>query len=201
MKIRDDGNLATVAVATWLKRMHATLADGIDANDSDMAATFGGHSLRRSGAQHWFSAGLPEALIRRLARWKSAAIELYLLNAPLLNMGSWSLNNDAVAPLNIEHLLSERRTIMSAMTNLAIATPAATPITTDVVVSRSAAHPPRAHRILVFRGPSDGWKSACSYRFGGPGKCEIMTVDEAKTAKIRFCIRGCFACSTPWMKS
>ena len=91
--------------------MHATLADGIDANDSDMAATFGGHSLRRSGAQHWFSAGLPEALIRRLARWKSAAIEFYLLNAPLLNMGSWSLNNDAVASLNIEHLLIEVRKV------------------------------------------------------------------------------------------
>lgn len=170
VKIREDGMLTTVAVATWLKRLHATLADVIDANDSDISATFGGHSLRRSGAQHWFCAGLPESLIRRLARWKSAAIELYLLNAPLLNMGSWSLNNDAVASLNIEHLLMEVRKIMSARTNLAITTPTATPITTDVVVSRSAAHPPRAHRILVFRGPSDGWKSACSYKFGGPGK-------------------------------
>ena len=201
VKIRDDGVLSTVAMATWLKRLHATLADGIDANDSDLSATFGGHSLRRSGAQHWFWVGLPESIIRRLARWKSAAIELYLLNAPLLNLGSWSLNKDAVASLNIEHLLMEVRKIMSARTHLAIEPPATAPLTTDVVVSRSTAHPPRAHRILIFRGPSDCWRSACSYKFGVAGKCEIMTIDEAKTAKIRFCIRGCFACSTPWMKS
>ena len=200
IKIRDDGNLTTVAVATWLKRMHAALADGIDAADADITSSYGGHSLRRSGAQHWYMTGLPEGVIRRVARWRSDSIELYLLNAPLRNLGSWSLCNNTVASsFSVEHLLIEVRKIMAS--NLTVTAPVATPITTDVVVSRNRAHPPTAHRIVVFRGPSDGWKSACSYKFGGPGKCEIMTVDEAKAAKIRFCVRGCFACAAPWLKS
>ena len=79
-------------------------------------AQFGGHSLRRSGAQYWWAAGLPEALIRRLARWRSEAIEAYLQSAPLLALGPNSTKGwqptDTTVPFECIKILVEMRKLL-----------------------------------------------------------------------------------------
>ena len=184
-----------------------------DALDPELDSIFGGHSCRRAGAQYWHRLGLQDALIRRLARWKSDCIEIYLLNAPLENLSIASFAGASSATD-----LSQSVTITRAMEEVNILVHqhlqqlkitlqensravAAAPVqiekpvtqTIKIVVTNIPGKPKRVHRVSVLTGPPSHWTSACGFSFG---RNQNISLHEATREEVQnygcVCARGCF---------
>ena len=101
---------ADVAKALTLLESRADIsAEAEEASD----ASWGGHSLRRTGVIRWHALGIPEETLRRLARWRTAIIESYLGQAPLSSLGPWTLGTSQAAQqtqaVTIERTMAEIR--------------------------------------------------------------------------------------------
>ena len=166
----DSGRKITPRViGQFLQRLHLAAREGIAGEDVDEEnQKFGGHSVRRSGAQHWVRCGLPEALLRRLARWRSDSIERYLQSVPLENLGpEHLLATGAEHNVEIRKMLTEVKQLLAAhrRTSFQRANP---PPSFDslVAVNRYPGKEPKVHRIRCLRGYNSEWATACSWKFG-----------------------------------
>jgi len=165
------------------------------------SCSFGGHSARRTGCQLWFRRGLPEAVIRRLARWRSDIIEIYLAAAPLEDLGTHSFQSDCLAPgaVSMEFLLSEIRKIVGDhLAALKLDGPSQRPKGLKILLSKISGNQVRVHEVVHLRGRSTEWKTRCGFYFGRPSslahvELEDSTRDEVKAGSFGcVCTAGCF---------
>jgi hypothetical protein len=170
-------------------------------------AQYGGHSFRRTGCQMWHTLGMPDDLLRRLARWRSIIIEAYLGQAPLANLGTWSFAGKTplqrcewagVVPVQMEKVLSEMRKLTARVLKQVAAkaakpeseekaAPVGEPLVFEMygkpmmVVTRAPGKQPMAHRPLVFHGPPSQWSCRCGYKFGLSKIVHLEPMDAAMT--------------------
>jgi len=79
-----------VSIARWLTALNEIMRLG-DVDDNPEGTTFGGHSLRRAGAQHWCRRGMVREILKALGRWRSSSIDDYLGNCLTEDLGLHSL--------------------------------------------------------------------------------------------------------------
>jgi integrase len=168
-------------------------------------AKFSGHSCRRAGAQHWLRAGLGVDLVRRLARWQSQAIEAYIEQMPLENLGPMRI--ELQQKLAIGEMTMEIANETVKLINARLPTPAArssgscaqvangngdTP--TKFVVSKFPGKPKRIHLIVRELGEPQQWHTKCNYHYMRSGtNVEVVECLRAEAHEFgALCARGCF---------
>lgn len=193
-----DGIVTSQIITAYLNKLHEALPEGIGGDDHFLSdERFSGHSVRRSGAQHWTRAKLSESLIRRLARWKSDAIERYLQSVPCEDLGPELLFGEgAEHAVEVGRLLSEVRSLLAAHENKKKQEAAAGLTgTTQVIVSRNPHIDSKVHSIKKLNGYNETWVTGCGWRFGSSmAICEMMDASNAQSSKIPICTgRGCWS--------
>jgi len=166
---------------------------------------YSGHSCRRSGAQHWLRQGLPADVVRRLARWRSEAIEAYIEQMPIENLGvgSFKISNTALA-VTIEEISREvsgaikrkMEELGSQTSGRADSRPAQHSTKVRVLITQFRGER-KAHLVQVEEGPMEGFKTKCNYKFMSQARLsqghEILTCEPQDVALHgRLCQRGCF---------
>ena len=177
--------------------------------------SWGGHSLRRSGAREWTRAGLAESALRTLGRWSSDAIMCYLAGMTrniFLNSVTQTTSHCTVQ-LMLSHsslhdkvdealsAISELRSSVSAISHATTAMPSApagaiatTPAHMVVILSmpRRQERRSRLHLSPPLKGPIDSWQaSGCSYKFGR-SKFSVFGLEDLQLLTCARCTR-CFA--------
>jgi len=210
---KNGKKLNATAIGKFLKAMSAVFDLEVEDDfDAETNASFSGHSLRRTGAQHWFRAGLPVATIRRLARWQSEVIESYLASAPLSDLGTHSFENQKTVEnsVSVTRLLPEMQRLLNlhllqvkqkfeelkkSATSPTVPTKTKKALEMPIIGSFNHGKIQRAHRIRAMAGARAEWSCWCGYKFGA-STCVAFTEEEAKEQGVKRCTRGCYATET-----
>ena len=159
----------------------------------------------------WFLRQLPESLIRRLARWRSEIINIYLESRPVAGLGIHSFvrtGSPAWKPVPEDAVVAER--LLSHIMRLLTmnARPIAQPqivkhadgnYGNKKVVCRIPSKPARFHTIAVFLGPPDAWRCHCGFAWGKSSHVSIEEVDDDKISELGLpCSKGCFKHPKPF---
>lgn len=179
--------------------------------DNPPTANWGGHTLRRSGAQEWFRLHMPRETIKMIGRWKSKCIDDCLGAVPLENLGLWSFNgpmqplinslqNSTVAELQrtIEEL---KRVTAEAMevtkTTLEMLWPQRRMMEgerrqapTNMYIKSDTG---KLHKIRTMLGPKYGWSCKCGFKFGmARDVVTLALTDDELLVQGEPCTKGCF---------
>lgn len=168
---------------------------------------FSGHSLRRSGMQHFVLLNVCSDTLRRLARWKSRLLEEYVGLAGTAALGRWTFqtttNRMPDSQVQISTLLSEAMKILG---ELRAESRAVREVRQSLDVPQSIEHhttgaqpqfvvyddptnalPPRAHRILALQGHCSQWRTCCGWRFSSSGMVSLLTKADPTAGKWDWC--------------
>ena len=164
----------------------------------DPASHFSSHSLRRSGAQFWHLAGMPDALLKRIARWRSEIIEIYVANAPLQNLGGTRPMGATMdlPEISVEHLLGKVRVMLARhFEKLRCGeNRAGSSRELKIVVTRNPGNPCRVHECIRATGLMTEWCCRCGFKFGRAANVSVELVQSVEEASSfgDLCSRGCF---------
>ena len=195
----DGRRLTPGMIRRFLEMAHARAHGGIDVDEiqmpGDPASHFSSHSLRRSGAQFWHLAGMSDALLKRIARWRSEIIEIYLANAPLQHLGGRHPVGVAmdIPEISVERLLGKVREMVArhfeklkCVENRAVSSREL-----KIVVTRN---PGKVHECIRSTGPITEWGCRCGFKFGRAANVAVEVVQSVEEACSfgNLCNRGCF---------
>jgi integrase len=204
-RTKRGAKITSAALSQFLRetdKMHCIKNTKAVVFPDEKPAKFTGHSCRRAGAQHWLRVGLGVDLVRRLARWQSQAIEAYIEQMPLENLGALTVDvgqkltiGEMAAGISQEvvKLVDAKLVGMQAFPSQGSATGAGGG-PARFVVTTFPGKPRRIHLIVHERGEPQQWRTKCNYFF-------MKTVTNVEVVECLMCEaiqhgalcgRGCF---------
>jgi hypothetical protein len=180
------------------------IVDDLEHFGEPMKTNYGGHSCRRSGCQLWYRRHLPEALIRRLARWRSEIIERYLGAAPVAGLGPHSFTQALVETAFLKQVdagavLADRlfeevhQRLQQAFAGRPKTVTQQLGLPELKVITCFPGKPRRVHKIAILLGPPEAWQCICGYKYGKTSHFVVEQFPDDKiSSDLEPCKRGCF---------
>ena len=122
------------------------------------------------------SSGMAEEVIKRLARWESAMLNVYLGQAPLGQLGPWSFAKSEAQRPTMTRIMNDMRGVLAKIM-MKVEHAGERPGeagneqciikgASQCVVTKFAGKPHRWHRMSNIGGPNASWSTVCNFSFG-----------------------------------